>query len=365
MKRGLEFSVWVTLVLALWGFAGAHAITFSRVDVRLERTETTITAQLPIKALLHEQPSPLPTGTTEQMLRSSPLPAGVQASLKTLLTTRLRLSSSVQPLLLTVNSIQPAGEDVALSLTAPPVPGALEVQANLFPEDSLHKVFVNVYRADALVGQYALDRQDASFTLAALERPLWDVITTFVREGIHHIFIGPDHILFVLALILLGGKIVSQFKIITTFTVAHSITLALAMLSIVHLPSRLVESVIALSIVVVGVHDVRQLRQSGTKRPGWDARVLFAFAFGLIHGFGFASVLTALDLPQKALVWSLAAFNIGVEIGQVTIVLVAAPLLLALRRYASPRVAQGLLTACACVVVLVGGFWLWQRAWNL
>jgi hydrogenase/urease accessory protein HupE len=356
---------WVTLLLALWGFAGAHVISFSHVDVRLEQGEARLTVQLPIKALLHEQPSPLPPGTTEQALRSSPLPAGVQTYLKTMLTARLRLTSSGQSLPLTVSGVRSAGEDVALTLTAPPVPGALGVQANLFPEDSLHKIFVNVYRKDALVGQYALDRQDASFTLAAPERPLWDAITTFVREGIHHIFIGPDHILFVLALILLGGTLWSQFKIITAFTVAHSITLALATLNIVHLPSQLVESVIALSIVVVGVHDVRQLRRSGTERTGWDVRIPFAFAFGLVHGFGFASVLTELDLPQKALAWSLAAFNVGVEIGQVTIVLLATPLLLAVRRYAAPQVSQGLLTAAASVVVLVGGFWLVQRAFNL
>jgi hydrogenase/urease accessory protein HupE len=356
---------WVTLLLALWGFAGAHVITFSHVDVRLEQGETRLTVQLPIKALLHENPSPLPAGTTEQTLRSSPLSADVQASLKALVTGRLKLESDGQLLPLTVNSVQPAGEDVALTLAAPPLPGALGVQANLFPEDTLHKVFVNVYRAQNLVGQYALDRQDAAFTLTAPERPLWDVITTFVREGIHHIFIGPDHILFVLALILLGGTLWSQVKIITAFTVAHSITLALATLNIVQLPSRLVESVIALSIVVVGLHDVRQLRQRGTERTGWDVRVLFAFVFGLVHGFGFASVLTELDLPKQALAWSLAAFNIGVEIGQVTIVLLTAPLLLVLRRYAAPRVSQSLLTATAGVVVLVGGFWLWQRAWNL
>lgn len=82
----------------------------------------------------------------------------------------------------------------------------------------------------------------------------------------------------------------------------------------------------------------------------------------LREGFAFASVLGELDLPQEALAWSLAAFNVGVEIGQVTIVLLAPPLLLALRRYAPARVSRGLLTAAISLVVLVGGFWLWQRA---
>ncbi|HVG46585.1 MAG TPA: HupE/UreJ family protein, partial [Rubellimicrobium sp.] len=88
----------------------------------------------------------------------------------------------------------------------------------------------------------------------------------------------------------------------------------------------------------------------------------FAFLFGLVHGFGFASVLRDLDLPREALAWSLAAFNLGVEIGQVTIVLLAAPILLALRRLAPPPVARGVLGAAAGAVVAVGGAWLWQRA---
>jgi hydrogenase/urease accessory protein HupE len=348
-------------LMAVWGVAQAHAITFSHVDLRLEATETRIAVQLPITALLHELPSALPTGTTDQTLRSRRLSAGVMAALKTLIASRLHVSSSGQSVRFTVVGVQSAGDDVALRLVAPPVTGALGVRANLFPGDTLHKVFVNVYRAENLVGQYALDRQDASFTLAAPERPLPETVASFVLEGIHHIFIGPDHILFVLALILLGGSLWAQMKIITAFTVAHSLTLALATLNIVHLPAQLVESVIALSIVVVGVHDLRQLQRGETGRPGWDLRIPFAFAFGLVHGFGFASVLTALELPQQALAWSLAAFNIGVEIGQVTIVLLATPLLFAVRRYASPRLAQGLLTTAACGVVAVGGVWLWER----
>ena len=364
--KSLQFHLrgWVTL-LAICGWAEAHQITFSHVDLRLEQDATRVSVQLPVQALLQEQPSALPAGTTARSFQLDPLPVDLLVSLETLLTNRLQLTVNGNPLSLDAQTVHPAGENVELTLTAPPISGTLKVQANLFPEDSLHKVFVNVYRAQNLVGQYALDRQDASFILASHERPLRDAITAFVREGIHHIFIGPDHILFVLALILLGGRLWSQFKIITAFTAAHSITLALATLNIVQLPSRLVESVIALSIVVVGAHDVYQLRRSETERAAWDVRVPFAFAFGLVHGFGFASVLSELNLPQKAVAWSLAAFNIGVEIGQLSIVLLAAPLLIALRRYAVPRVSQSLLTAAACGVVLVGGFWLWQRAFNL
>ena len=356
----------LAVLLALGSFAGAHQITFSHVDVRLESGVTNVTAQLPITALLQEVPVALPAGTTEAMLKAEPLPANVQAALTRLLTARLQLTSSGKAVPLTVQTVQTAGDDVKLTASAAPIMGKLTAQANLFPEDTLHKIFVNVYRAQTLAGQYALDLQNASFTLAAPEQPLWAVITTFVQEGVHHIFIGPDHILFVLALILLGGSLWSQAKIITAFTLAHSITLTLATLNIVQLPSRLVESIIALSIVVVGLHDLRQLRRGaavlGTvPRGGWDVRILFAFAFGLVHGFGFASVLSELELPRQALAWSLAAFNVGVEAGQVTILLLATPLLLALRRYTTPQVRQGVLSGAASVVVLMGGFWLVQR----
>jgi hydrogenase/urease accessory protein HupE len=342
--------------------ARAHEITFSQVDLGLEEGRTRIAVQLPNLALLFEEPSPLPEGTTEEVLQSDPLPPEVQVALGQLLTERLLLRSGGESLPLTLGSVQSAGDRVVLTAIAPPATAGLAGEADLFPEDPLHKVFVDIYRGRDLVGQYALDREEASFALGGAARPLGEVIATFVREGIHHIFIGPDHILFVLALILLGGRLWAQVKIITTFTVAHSVTLTLATLEIVQLPSRLVESVIALSIVVVGLHDLRYLSRDRPDPNARDPRVAFAFLFGLVHGFGFASVLRDLDLPREALAWSLAAFNLGVEIGQVTIVLLAAPILLALRRLAPPPVARGVLGAAAGAVVAVGGAWLWQRA---
>ena len=93
-----------------------------------------------------------------------------------------------------------------------------------------------------------------------------------------------------------------------------------------------------------------------------DLRIVFAFVFGLVHGFGFAGALIQMDLPRKALAWSLAAFNVGVEIGQVAIVLTVAPALYALRRYAPPPVTRQVLSAAAGAVALVGGFWFCQRA---
>lgn len=341
--------------------ATAHEITFSQVNVTLGAKSTDVTVKLPTVALTQEVPTSLPTGTSKQTLQANPLPADVQDAVRTLLVDRLHLTANGTDLPLTIISITPVGTDIDMIASGPAASGSLEIDANLFPTDPLHKVFVTVYRGETLAGQYALDASNTALTLDAPERPLSEVIGTFILEGIHHIFIGQDHILFVIALILLGGRLWSQLKIITAFTLAHSITLALATLNIVQLPSQFVESVIALSIVVVGLHDIVQLRGNDPSRRGPDPRIGFAFVFGLVHGFGFASVLRELDLPQQALAWSLAAFNIGVEIGQVTIVLLAAPVIWALNRFAPKWLARSVLNALAALVVLAGAIWLYQR----
>jgi hydrogenase/urease accessory protein HupE len=167
-----------------------------------------------------------------------------------------------------------------------------------------------------------------------------------------HIFIGPDHILFVVGLLLLGGTVGQLLKIVTAFTLAHSITLAAATLGLWDPPARIVEPAIALSIVFVGVHSLLT--------PKRDARLLFAFAFGLIHGFGFAGVLRELDLPRHALGWSLFSFNVGVEFGQACIVLAVAPPLALLRRHNRP-LAQKIVTAGSAGVIFAGAYWFAQR----
>ena len=137
----------------------------------------------------------------------------------------------------------------------------------------------------------------------------------FVPAGVHHILIGPDHLLFLVGLLLLGGTIRQLLAVVTAFTVAHSITLSLAALNIVTPPARIIEPAIALSIVYVGADNL-------LVRGGRDVRAWIAFAFGFIHGFGFANVLREMDLPARALGWSLFSFNVGVEIGQLLVVVV-------------------------------------------
>jgi hypothetical protein len=150
-------------------------------------------------------------------------------------------------------------------------------------------------------------------------------LASFVGFGIEHILTGWDHLLFLLALLLHGGGLLAMVKIVTAFTVAHSVTLSLAALDVVVLPGRLVEAVIALSIAAVAAEN---LFASPTVTRRW----MVSACFGLVHGFGFSSALRDLGLPTHGLLLSLFGFNAGVELGQALVVAVALPALLRLRR---------------------------------
>lgn len=203
----------------------------------------------------------------------------------------------------------------------------------------------------------------------------WQSFKQYVVEGVWHIWIGFDHILFLLSLLLpavlifkkineikqlqpsdsFWGAFKEVLKVVTAFTVAHSITLTLAALGYVSLPSRLVESVIAASIIVAAISNIRG--NLDTKR--W----VMAFGFGLIHGFGFASVLADLGLPQNALVTALIGFNVGVELGQLAIVAVFLPLAFWLR--ATKFYQVGVFKWGSILIALMALYWLVERVFDL
>lgn len=166
----------------------------------------------------------------------------------------------------------------------------------------------------------------------------------FFTLGVEHILIGFDHLLFLLALVLRGGNAWSLLKIITAFTIAHSITLALAALNVIVLPARLVEGAIALSIAYVAAENLFA-KQAASHR--WAV----SFVFGLVHGIGFSSVLREIGLPRGNLLWPLLGFNLGVEAGQAVAVLAVLPLLAYLRR--TRHEARTIMAVS--VVVLVAG----------
>jgi hydrogenase/urease accessory protein HupE len=227
------------------------------------------------------------------------------------------------------------------------------VTASMFPYDANHQTFVNIYEGEALT-QAILDRGKAKFDyFAGTRQGVLAVVGRFLPEGIHHILIGPDHLLFLVGLLLLGGSIRELALVVTAFTVAHSITLSLAALNVVTPPARIIEPAIALSIVYVGADNL-------LVHGGRDMRAWIAFAFGLIHGFGFANVLREMDLPSRALGWSLFSFNLGVEVGQLLVVAVVASAFAALRAR-SAAAGRRLVVAGSIVVVAAGTFWFVQR----
>ena len=176
----------------------------------------------------------------------------------------------------------------------------------------------------------------------------------FLVLGIEHIWSGYDHLLFLLAVLLVGGGIARLAGIVTAFTVAHSITLALAALKVFSLPPEPVELAIAASIVYVAAENL-----SGR---GADHRWLVTFGFGLIHGFGFAGVLVRAGLSAQAAVTPLVGFNLGVEAGQLVVVAVVVP---GLRLLAATRAEARVRRALSWLIVAAGGIWAVERAVNL
>ncbi len=179
----------------------------------------------------------------------------------------------------------------------------------------------------------------------------WARLGRLLELGILHIFTGYDHVLFLVGLLLAAAGLVEVLKIATSFTAAHSVTMSLAALGLVHLPPRLVEAGIAVSIAWVAAENLFR------REPG--RRWLLSLGFGLVHGFGFANVLAEMHLPRAGIASSLLAFNAGVELGQIAIVLAVFPLLLLLRRTAS---YAKVMSSASALLLVAGLFWLWQRA---
>lgn len=175
----------------------------------------------------------------------------------------------------------------------------------------------------------------------------------FLLLGLEHIFTGYDHILFVISLLFGAKSIRNIFSLVTAFTIAHSITLALATLDIVQLPSRLVESAIALSIIYVALINIFN---PNSKHQSW-----LAFVFGLIHGFGFAGILSEMRLDGSHLATSLLSFNIGIEIGQLIIVSVVFPILLWLKKLTFKPI-KWVIPGFSVAILAFGLVWFIERA---
>lgn len=243
------------------------------------------------------------------------------------------------------------------------VPGGLVGRKVEFPDLETQSIDV-LFRVARLDGTTQLGRLtpvERSFVVTA-SPGAFEVVRTYTWLGIEHILLGADHLLFVLALLVLVREVRRLVATITAFTVAHSITLALATLGVLHVPGPPLEACIALSIVFVAGEIVHGLRgEAGlTARRPW----LVAFTFGLLHGLGFASALAEVGLPETQIPTALLFFNVGVEIGQLAFVCAVLALMHGWRRLLQRREAAEPAWARLTAPYAIGGlasFWLIER----
>jgi len=333
--------------------AAAHPAPFSYLDLDLQSDGVHGALVMHVIDVAHD----LGLDPAEELLKPD-VAARERARIVALVAGRLTTTIDGAEVVPAWGEITPAEDRHAIVLafrvgTSPPA--RVSVRARMFPYDQFHQTFLNVYEDGAL-------RQQAVFSASGGERTYYAgtaqgrlaVVRTFVAAGIHHILIGPDHILFLIGLLLLGGGWWPLLRIVTAFTIGHSITLSLAALGVVSPPAQIIEPAIALSIVFVGADNLL------VGSTGRDVRAWIALAFGLVHGFGFASVLREFGLPREALGWSLFSFNLGVEIGQLLIVLAVAGAL-AFVRQRNQAVAQRLAFAGSLVVIAAGAYWFVER----
>jgi len=228
-----------------------------------------------------------------------------------------------------------------------------------------HRQFLSIQRADGFVLDERLlsannDTVTIQCTPGSSEQNASKskhTFADFLLMGVKHIWTGYDHLLFLFGLLIVTRNFTSSIKIITCFTIAHSITLAVSTLSLVHISSRVVEPLIAISIVYVGIENL--LRGDDPK-----GRWILTFAFGLIHGFGFASVLRELGVGENgnSIVVPLVSFNLGVELGQIVVAGLILPIIWKLRT--RPFFVRRWVPAGSLAVAVLGAYWFVERIWS-
>jgi hydrogenase/urease accessory protein HupE len=352
--RALVLGAVAAALLGIPARAAAHPVPFSYIDARVERTAIDVAVIVHVFDIAHD----LGVEPPDRLLDPAFLADRADA-IRALLAPRLDIAADGR---IVSDGQWSAPEAIAdrqsirlrVRYNMATQPGMVAVTARMFPYDATHQTFVNFYERDSLTLQAILDQAKTRVEYFSGSRQgVLAVVRRFIPAGVHHILIGPDHLLFLVGLLLLGGSIRQLAVVVSAFTVAHSVTLSLAALNIVTPPARIIEPAIALSIVYVGADNLMV-------HGGRDVRAWIALAFGFIHGFGFANVLREMDLPRRALGWSLFSFNVGVEVGQLLVVAAVASAFAALRSR-SEVAGRRLAYAGSLVVIAAGTFWFIQR----
>jgi hypothetical protein len=355
MRRLRLIGTALTLVgIAIAAPVAAHPVPFSYLDVRVQSRALDLTLVAHIFDVAHD----LGIERPEQLLDVARL-ASSGAAFAAFLPDRLQLRVDGRTLSIGPwSAAEPLADRQSIRLNAHielgRAPGIIGVTTRMFPYDPMHQTFVNFYEGDRVTAQAILDGGRVGLDYYAGTTPgVLAVLTRFIPDGIHHILIGPDHLLFLVGLLLLGGTMRQLLLVVSAFTLAHSLSLSVAAFNVFSPSARLVEPAIALAIVYVGADNLMV-------RGGPDVRGWIAAAFGFIHGFGFANVLKEMNLTRQALSLSLFSFNVGVEIGQVIVVLAVATALASLRSR-SESAGRRVAFAGSIFVIAAGAFWFIQR----
>lgn len=348
----------IILLHSVWGFAHPPGLSSINITILSEQIDSRITFALQDIEAFSPMDSDLDAEVSDaERDAAKPAIAKLLAEQLSLVVNGNKIAP-VQPGRVSFDQQNNAHVDFQYSLSSKDVAQiTLESQfLTLLPEGHQHQVMVK--NADGqIIAEALLNRSHAALMIDLHAVQAHSATTTFVgffKLGVEHIVTGYDHLLFLFGLLMVTHSFWPAIKIITFFTVAHSITLALAGLNLIELPSSFVEPFIAATIVYVGLENI--IRGDHPKGRHW-----LTFGFGLIHGFGFASVLRDMDIGSGdfGILLPLLSFNLGIETGQIIVAILVLPLIWTLNNRV--ETAHKFLTACSALISLMGVYWLLER----
>jgi hydrogenase/urease accessory protein HupE len=350
------------------GIARAHDETVSTSDVTVAGADVEWKVDVGLAGLAKALPLPAPVDRMDdRLLANAAIPIGrFLANGLELVADGRSLTPSLGPLEPRYEQAPTGGRAVArvvqtLHYRAVAPIEALTAQVHFFDAITrLHRAVVRVSWDGALRQYVRLGPTTLAWSRATMQPSPWQVGGEFLRWGVHHIFVGYDHVAFLLALLLAVTTLRDLLVVVTAFTAAHTVTLLLSALGVVAVPAQLTEVLIAASIVYVAAENV----MNGTRPP--KRRALVTFGFGLVHGLGFATELRdRLAERTTSVVWPVVSFNLGVELGQLAIVALVFPVLAGVRRAGGERRTlarqRRIVTFGSLPILLLGLIWLVDR----
>jgi hydrogenase/urease accessory protein HupE len=340
--------------LAVAAVAEAHPAPFSYIDARIGTDAIQVSLVVHIFDVAHD----LNVDPPERLLEPAFLDAHAQDVIR-MLTPRFRLGTNGQsPSPLVWSRLEPLPERQSVRVQATVrvdgVPPVVAIDTLMFPYDIAHQTFVNIYESDQVALQAILDRSKTRLDFyTASPGGRVAVFRGFVGDGLRHVFLGPEHLIFLIGLVLLGGSGRKLTIIVVAFAVAHTLAFTLGALGLLRSPTRLIEPGIALTIIYLGADNLMV-------RGGKDVRIWIAAAFGALHGLGFAGTIRALDLSQYSVRWSIVGFTLGLTLAEAGFVIAAGTVIERLRRR-DEHFSRRLVFAGSFAIIAAGTVWFVQR----